>query len=239
MFEELPRQGPGLDESTILACSAIPPSFKDGKILEIGCGSGMQTLTVAKNFPHSLITATDIHQPFLDTLQKRAKKAGLDGRIVTQQASMDNLPFKEQSFDIIWAEGCAFIMGISAALNYWKKFVKPEGYLVFSDLTWFTDTPSDECRDFFAMVDPNMPSETGAEEIARSAGFTVINSFRLPKEGWWNHFYNPLTEQIPRLKEKYATNQDALDIIQGLEQEVEIRRKYPDEYGYSYLVLQN
>jgi len=239
MFEELPRQGPGLDKSTIHACSCIPSSFKGGKILDIGCGSGMQTLTLAQYFPDSQITASDLHQPFLDELCRRAKIAGLDERILTRQASMDNLPFEEKSFDIIWAEGCAFIMGISSAIRYWKKFLKPDGYLVFSDCTWFTDSPSEECRNFFDMVSPDMLSESGAEEIFRSAGFTAINSFRLPDEGWWNHYYSPLTERIPMLKEKYATNRDALDIIQGLETEMKIYQKYSKEYGYCFFIGMN
>jgi ubiquinone/menaquinone biosynthesis C-methylase UbiE len=239
IFEDLPRQGPGLDESTLQASSSIPSSMKQGNILDIGCGCGMQTLTLAKHFSDSRITASDLHQPFLDELRKRAKNAGLDGRIITHQASMDNLPFKEKSFDIIWAEGCAFIMGISSAINYWKQFLKPDGYLLFSDCVWCTDSPSEGCRDFFDMISPDMPSESDAEEIFRSAGFTVINSFRLPEEGWWNHYYNPLTEQIPRLKEKYATNQDAQCILQELEQEMEIRRKYPEEYGYCYYLGKN
>ncbi len=239
IFEELPRQGPGLDESTVRACSYIPSSFKAVKILDIGCGSGMQTLTLAKYFPDSQITATDIHQPFLDELRKRAKIAGLEERIITHQASMDNLPFEEKSFDIIWAEGSAFIMGLSLALIYWKKFLTPDGFLVFSDCTWFTESPSEECRDFFDTVCPGMPSESDTEEIVRSAGFTVVNSFRLPDAGWWNHYYSPLTERIPLLKEKYATSHDALDIIQGLEKEMEIHRKYSNEYGYCFFVLKN
>jgi len=239
MFEGLPRQGPGSDESTVRACFCIPSSFQAGKILDIGCGSGMQTLTLAKYFPDSQITASDIHQPFLDELRKRAQNAGLDERIVPCQASMDNLPFEEKSFDIIWAEGSAFIMGLSNALRYWKKLLKPDGFLVFSDCSWFTDFPSEECRDFFATVCPDMPSESGTKDLVQSAGFTVINSFRLPDAGWWNHYYSPLTERIPLLKEKYATNPDALDIIQGLELEMEIHRNYSNEYGYCFFIAKN
>jgi ubiquinone/menaquinone biosynthesis C-methylase UbiE len=239
MFEELPRQGPGSDESTVRACSCIPSSFPVGNILDIGCGSGMQTLALAKYFPGSQVTAIDIHGPFLDELRKRAKIAGLDKRILARQVSMDNLPFAEESFDLIWAEGCAFIMGLSSALRYWKAFLKPDGFLVFSDCTWFTDSPSEECRDFFDTVCPDMPSESGTEEIVRSAGFTVIDSFRLPDAGWWDQCYSPLTERIPLLKERYATNPDAMEIIQGLEKEMELHRKYAKEYGYCFFIVQN
>lgn len=239
LFEELPRQGPGLDESTVRACSCIPSSLKVRKILDIGCGSGMQTLALAKYFPDSQITASDIHQPFLDELRKRAKIAGLDERISTHRASMDNLPFKEKSFDIIWAEGSAFIIGVSSALRYWKKFLKTEGFLVFSECTWFTDFPSKECREFFDTACPDMPGESDIEEMIRSAGFTLIKTFRLPDEGWWNHYYSPLTARIALLKEKYASNHDALEIIQGMEKEMEIHRKYSKEYGYSFFIIKN
>lgn len=237
MFEDLPRQGPGSDESTAHACSFIPPERKKGKILDIGCGSGMQTLTLARICPDCLITASDIYQPFLDELTIRAKNAGLDGRIVTQRASMDNLPFDEGSFDIIWAEGSAFIMGILPALRYWKKFLKPDGYLVFSDLIWFTDSPSEECRSFFQEISPDMPSESGTEELIRSAGYSVLGSFRLVDACWWDHFYSPLHDRIDLLKEKYAENTDAQVIIQGFEQEMEIHRKYSHEYGYGFYIV--
>ena len=93
---------------------------------------------------------------------------------------MDTLPFDEASFDIIWAEGSVFIIGLLPALHSWKRFLKPEGYLVFSDCYWFTDSPSEECRSFLNESCPDMPSESGKEEIIRSAGYSVVGWFRAP-----------------------------------------------------------
>ncbi|MBN1166844.1 MAG: class I SAM-dependent methyltransferase [Methanospirillaceae archaeon] len=239
MFEELPRQGPGLDESTAYASSLTPPIPGGGKILDIGCGSGMQTLTLAKLYPDCMITASDIYQPFLDDLVSRAKKQGLDERILTYQASMDDLPFDTATFDLIWSEGSAFIMGLSNALSYWKQFVKPDGYLVVSDTTWFTDSPSPECRKFLNAMCPDMETVQKTEEMIKDIGYTVIKSFRLPDSGWWDHYYTPLTTRIPMLKEMYADNRDAQEIIRGLEEEMEIHQKYSHEYGYTFFVLQN
>jgi ubiquinone/menaquinone biosynthesis C-methylase UbiE len=239
MFEELPRQGPGSDESTAHACSLIPPVPNGGHILDIGCGSGMQTLTLARLFPGCKITAVDLHQPFLDDLNLRAKKAGLDGSIETHRASMDNLSFKEASFDLIWSEGSAFIMGLLPALHYWKHFLKPGGYLVVSDCTWFTGSPSDECREFLDEACPGMKSESDTKDLVRAEGYTVIGSFRLPDAGWWDQYYTPLLRRIPVLKEKYADNPDAQNIIRELEKEIEVHRNYSKEYGYTFFVLNN
>jgi len=237
MFEGLPRQGPGLDEATAFAFSFLPPDAKRGKILDIGCGSGMQDLTLARICPDCQITATDLHQPFLDDLTRRAQKAGLDGRITTRRASMDNLPFDEKSFDIIWAEGSAFIIGILPALQTWKKFLKPDGYMMISDCTWFTDSPSEECTQFMHEISPDMPTVAQAEEMIRAEGYSLVGSFRLPDTGWYTHYYNPLAARLGMLKEKYAGNQDAQFIIQGLEMEMDIFRKYSKEYGYTYFIM--
>lgn len=239
MFEELPRQGPGSDESTAYASSQIPAIPNGGKILDIGCGSGMQTLALARLYPGCMITAVDLHQPFLDDLALRAKNEGLDGRIIPHRASMDNLPFAKASFDIIWSEGSAFIMGLPSALRYWKFFLKPAGFLVVSDCTWFTDSPSDECKEFLDPMCPGMKSEPGTKEMIQDAGYSVISMFRLPDSGWWDHYYTPLTKRIPFLKELYANNSDAQMIISGLEQEMEMYRKYSNEFGYTFFVLKN
>ena len=237
MFEGLPRQGPGLDEATAYAFSFLPPDAKRGRILDIGCGSGMQDLTLARISPDSHITATDLHQPFLDDLTNRAKTAGLDRNITTRQASMDNLPFDEEIFDIVWAEGSAFIIGILPALQTWKKFIKPQGYMMISDCTWYTNSPSEECKNFFNEISPDMPSVPEAEEMIRSEGYSLIGLFRLADTGWWNHFYKPLTARLGMLKEKFTDNSDAQCIIQGLEMEMDIHRKYSHEYGYTYFIM--
>lgn len=239
MFEELPRQGPGSDESTSHAWSIIPPANSKRTILDIGCGTGMQTLTLARLCPDCLITATDLHQPFLNELALRAEKAGVSDRIITRQASMDNLPFADASFDIIWSEGSAFIIGLTQAVRYWKRFVKPDGYLVVSDTTWFTDTPSDECRKFLENMCPDMQSESRTAENLRGEGYSVISSFRLPDSGWWDHYYTPLLKRIDHLKEKHKGNTDAEAIIQGLELEISMHQKYSHEYGYTYFILKN
>ncbi|KQC03322.1 MAG: SAM-dependent methyltransferase [Methanolinea sp. SDB] len=236
IFEGLPRQGPGLDECTARAVHTIPDLPENPKILDIGCGSGMQTIALARLCPGAFITASDIHQPFLDDLSDRAKEVGLDNRITTVRASMEDLPFPDGSFDLVWAEGSSFIMGFSAALSSWKRLIRPGGCLALSDLVWFTHNPTEECRQFFEKEYPAMVHEEEAEKMVRDAGYTLLESFRLPDSAWWDDYYIPMSRRLEVFKEQHAGDEDAQALLASFDEEIEMFRRHSAEYGYSFFV---
>ncbi len=61
MHEGLPRQGPGSNACTRKAFSMLTNLPARPEILDIGCGSGMQTIELARTCPSCRITATDIY----------------------------------------------------------------------------------------------------------------------------------------------------------------------------------
>ncbi len=239
IFEGLPRQGPGSDVCTARAFHLIPDLPRHANILDIGCGSGMQTLALARLCPDCTITATDIHQPFLDDLVVRVERAGLESRIKTIRASMDDLPFPDTSFDLIWAEGSVFIIGFKQALHSWKRLLKEGGYMGISDLVWFTDTPSDDSRKFFSEEYPAIMHEREAATLIREAGFEILDTLRLPDSAWWDTYYNPLSRRVETLKQHHRDDQDVLALLGSIEKEIRMFRTYSHEYGYSFFVFRS
>ena len=76
-------------------------SLKEKKILEIGCGSGVNAAIFA-----SLgidITAVDITEKAIDLTQKRFKVFGLRGKILRVDA--EKMTFENESFDYVWSWG--------------------------------------------------------------------------------------------------------------------------------------
>jgi methylase of polypeptide subunit release factors len=73
------RQGPGSDEMTLRALEAAPNSKSVKSILDIGCGTGAQTMVLAKN-TQAQITAVDIMPMFLEALPERARTCGVTDR---------------------------------------------------------------------------------------------------------------------------------------------------------------
>lgn len=52
----------------------------------------------------------------MNELRERAKAARVAERIAMLAGDMQALPFPPQRFDLIWAEGAAYIMGFAQAL---------------------------------------------------------------------------------------------------------------------------
>ena len=133
IFDGLPRQGPGNNGCTEKAFSMLSSLPADVQILDIGCGSGMQTIHLARICKNCHITAVDIYQPYLDNLMEKAAFEGVSDRISTVYASMDDLPFGDNEFDIIWSEGAIFVMGFEKGLVYWKRLLKDGGFMALTE----------------------------------------------------------------------------------------------------------
>ena len=94
---------------------------KDLKIADIGCGSGSQTITIAKNIDGK-ITAIDLFPEFLEKLKSKAKELGLENKIMTLAKSMDDLHFAKDEFDIIWSEGAIYNIGFENGIKTFKNY---------------------------------------------------------------------------------------------------------------------
>lgn len=237
LFFGLPRQGPGSDACTEKMFRLLPGLPPHPAIPDIGCGSGKQTLVLARLAPDARVIAVDIFQQVLDTLDARAGKAGVADRIKTVRASMDALPFPPGSFDLIWAEGSIFVIGVEAGLAAWKKFIRPGRYLAFTESCWFGDEPSREARDFWEQCYPQIKTVEETRDVIARAGYEVCADFSLPPSTWWDEYYTPMLARLPAAREECRDIPGAEEFFTGIEQEIGMHRRHSDEYGYQFFLL--
>ncbi|KHT62024.1 methyltransferase [Photobacterium gaetbulicola] len=230
IFESLDRWGPGSERDTIKAFKLLPSVPQT--ILEIGCGQGIAT-TVLANQSDAVITAVDNHEDALSRLRKRADEAGVEGKVITQCASMTDLPFADASFEVIWAEGCAYIMGVNNALKQWRRLLKSGGVLVLSDLVWHSDNPSAQRQAFWNKEYPDMTTVEERIKQAQAAGYQVLESFTLSDEAWQAYFL-PLQKRVNELKESMAVSQ----AIKDIQTELDIYHQGFEQFGYQVFILQ-
>ncbi len=236
IHKDIPREGPGSFDSTRRVFNLLNELPENQVILDVGCGPGMQTFDLAK-ISNGKIFALDNHQPYLDKIDREAEKQNLTNRIVTQPGDMNKLPFGENIFDVIWAEGSVYLMGFGKAVELWKKHLKKNGYIVFSELCWFKNEKPEEIENYWHSVYGPMQTIDGIIKFLANRDYQFIGSYTLPYEDWWTNYYTPLTERIAKLKEKYSADKDALEIIDSELTEMKMHKKYSAYYGYSFFVI--
>jgi SAM-dependent methyltransferase len=200
LHADLPKQGPGSDPSTRRALALVPDLPSAARILDLGCGPGRQSLVLARE-TGGHVTAVDRLPAFLEQLEERAETAGLADRIETVDASMGDLAYDDESFDLLWSEGAIYNIGFEKGLNAWCRLLQPGGSLAVSELAWLSDDPPEHIRRFWNHEYPAMQSREANERAVAAAGYQLLGGFVLPEADWWDDYYRPIDSRIEALRE--------------------------------------
>jgi len=237
IFQGLPRQGPGNNLSTKRAIDLIKDLADQPMILDLGSGTGVQTFQLAYHIG-GFIYALDNHAPYLEQLEQKADRLGYSDCIQTVLGDMANLTFEEEFFDLIWSEGALYIMGFEEGLKYLRKFLKPSAYLAVTEISWLRNNQPDDLKGFWEQEYPSMNTVDSNLEIIRQEGYKMIDYFILSPVAWWDNFYIPLEKRLSVLRKKYLENDQALELIEFVQLEIDLYRKYPEYYGYVFYIMQ-
>ena len=230
------RQGPGSSFETKKALSFLNIN-KDHKlkIADIGCGSGAQTITLAQNI-EGQITAVDLFPEFLDKLNLKSEELGIQERIKTMEKSMDDLPFDNEEFDIIWSEGAIYNMGFEAGIKKWKDYLKSGGYLGVSEITWITNSRPKEVEDYWNKEYPEIDTASNKIRILEENGYSLVGYFFLSQNCWIENYYKPMEKRFSSFLEKHNNSEMAKNIIVEHKEEIRKYKKYKDYYSYGFYI---
>jgi SAM-dependent methyltransferase len=235
VFESLPRQGPGNRACAARAlelCRDLPPS---PAILDLGCGVGGQTLHLAE-LTSGTIVAIDSHAPSIERLARSVAERGLSPRVLPMVGDMAHPDQPPGSFDLVWSEGALYNIGIGNALRVCRSLLRPGAYLAFTDAVWRKENPPAEVKASFDVDYPTMGSVPDILAAIDRCGFSLAGHFALPDEAWWDDFYTPMGRRIEELRGAYATDGEALVVLDQLAQEPVMHRANSEYYGYEFFV---
>lgn len=235
VYENLPRQGPGNRASTAKALDLCGDLPQYPKILDMGCGTGAQTLHLAE-LTSGTIVAIDNHAPSIEKLKAAITERGFSKRISAIVGDMAHPSQPPESFDLIWSEGALYNIGLSYALDLCFGLLRPGGCLAFTDAIWRKENPPAAVKTGFEADYPAMGWLEDDLKAIKESGFELCGHFTLPDEAWWIDFYTPMEERISGLRSRYADDVEAMAILVQLSGEPKIHRRYSGYYAYEFFV---
>ena len=182
------------------------PHIYNPRILDIGCGSGVPTLELAR-LSGGHLTGMDIDMSGLKKLKTKAGEEGLDQRVVTMECSLLEMSFADETFDIVWAEGSISVVGFEKGISEWRRLIRKDGYLVVHD----------------SLLDIE-----GKIECIREAGYELIDYFTITKDVWMNKYLLPLKESVEEYDKYCNPDGERSEEISVYRREIEAFERQPD-----------
>ncbi len=191
------------------------PRLEKPRILDIGCGSGVPTIELAK-LSDGEVTGIDVDQSCIDELNKKIRKEALSNRVKAINVSLFEMKFPDEAFDVIWVEGYFRTLGFEGALKEWRRLLKNNGYLVI-----------------------HYPIKYVADSLSRipQCGYRLEDTVLLPEDAWWTEFYAPIEEKMDALFQKYADSSDALKFLKQFQNEMEMVKKDHDHFRSAFYIM--
>jgi trans-aconitate methyltransferase len=227
LHRDLPREGPG--EAADVAWAAGLCSLRgDADIADIACGPGSDIAALLHAAPGGHVMALDKTAHFVDVVRS---VWGTDPRVMVLRADMARIA---NNYDMIWCAGAVYVIGVTQALQGWRKSLKPGGVVAFSEACWFTDTPSAAALANWADY-PAMTDAAGIAVRVRAAGYDVLGTRRL-SDAAWEDYYAPMEARIAALR--HGADADLAQVLNAAEAEIATWRACRVEFGYVLMVVQ-
>jgi ubiquinone/menaquinone biosynthesis C-methylase UbiE len=128
------RTGAGsADHLAALAAGLLHVSPPPERALDLGTGTGEAALLLAREFPRASVRGVDVSEPMIAAAKA---KVGLDpeGRIAFKVADAADLPWPEDSFDLVVQLNMPLFFAEVA------RVLRPEGHVVCAT-SWGEETP--------------------------------------------------------------------------------------------------
>lgn len=230
------RQGPGSDKETLRALELTGLSDrKELQIADIGCGTGGPTISLAGNLGGQF-TAVDLFPEFLEELNQKAERLGLSDRISALEASMDDLPFEKNQFDLIWSEGAVYNIGFETGVKKWRDFLKPGGCLAVSEITWISLSRPKEIEEFWMREYPETDLASNKIRILEENGYTLAGYFYLAEDSWIENYYKPLEARFGSFLERHDHSELAEKVVRDHRKEIDLYQSYKEYYSYGFYI---
>ncbi|WP_449257787.1 methyltransferase domain-containing protein [Chlorobium limicola] len=147
----------------------------DSRLLDVCSALGGPARQLARTYGCS-ITGLDATLRMHEEAIRRTADAGLSGKIAFRLGNALDMPFRANTFDVVWGQDAwCYITDKKRLIDECARVLKPGGILAFTDWLETGPMPAEEWQALHEfMVFPYMETLEGYATMAENAGLRVI-----------------------------------------------------------------
>ena len=184
-------------------------------ILDVGCGSGVPTMELAR-LSSGHIVAVDTDRTSLNELKRKIESSRLSTHIEIIQCSLFDMCFKNECFDIIWAEGSINVIGFERGLSEWRRYLRPSGFIVIHD-------ESGDLSDKIKQIS--------------ACKYNLLDHFILAEDIWQQNYFAPLEKYISTNYQVQADGTESGELVEQDRRFVAEFKQYPTRFRSAFFIM--
>lgn len=161
----------------------------DEKILELGAGGGINCFLASQKVSKGLVVGLDFSEEMVKKALKDLEKTNIHN-LKFVVSDVEKIPFRKESFDIIFTNCVLNLINKSKVLNEINKTLKPDGRALLSEIISNKPVPEekkDELRMWVsclagAMTEENLLGEIQKNNLERVNSFKKVKLLELKEE---------------------------------------------------------
>ncbi len=161
--------------------------LNEKKVLDIGCGAGGITLSLARDYGAARVVGIDVEEPVCETARKLVDEAGFSDRVEIQKVAPGPFPFDDSEFDVVFSKDSIIHISDKETLAEQAfRVLKPNGWFVASDwLISHDDEPTPQMKQYIELegLEFAMASPVRYQRALENAGFSDISLFN--RNSWY------------------------------------------------------
>jgi ubiquinone/menaquinone biosynthesis C-methylase UbiE len=159
-----------------LVSAARSWGVKEGKVLDVGAGTGRLAIEFAQGIPGVDVVGLDLSDVALELARANARESEVPRRISFEKGDAEDMPFEDSSFDLVISSNTLHLIDDPIRMfDEIQRVLKPGGRFFISDFR----------RSWLGLLSEHIRASYTVQEVRALAGESELQNWRVKDHFLW------------------------------------------------------